>query len=57
MTKETWRKIDRFSQEKLKFCKNLSEYVLSILLDLVGQGFMSWLHIPVVGFTKINKKI
>ena len=56
MTKETWRKIDRFSQEKLKFCKNLSEYVLSILLDLVGQGFMSWLHIPVVGFTKINKK-
>ena len=51
MTKETSLKIDRLSQEKLKSCKNLTEYVSSILLEILEQGVMSWLHISVVGFT------
>ena len=51
MTKEASLKINRLCQEKLKSCKNLAEYISSILHDVLEQGSMSWLHISVVGFT------
>lgn len=51
MTEEVKKKLDNFCQTKLKSCKNLSEYVSSILLDILRHGSMSWIHISAVGFT------
>ena len=51
MTEEVKKKLVNFSQTKLKSCKNLSEYVSSILLDILRHGAMNWIHISAVGFT------